>query len=251
MPTDPFRKPRVVLNRGCLYDPTVWREDAAATITVLADDGDDGVALVGHHTGAQVAELAARDVGVAARSLVLLFPSPFEELALAEEVAGARRGCIEAPDAVAGELIALLASWMLRRGQRDRGSLDWGVRSKEARRRLRRHVRAQRHPPCFGSAPTSRRTQGRRLPHGGGHPDLRGPRVRPRSPTCPADIPRVALPDPVKGFARRRDRALAGRHRAVLARCHPSPRAGLSVELRDRTVNRLGDGYLWSGTPQA
>jgi len=24
-----------------------------------------------------------------------------------------------------------------------------------------------------------------------------------------------------------------------------------SAELRDRTVGRLGDGYLWSGTPQA
>lgn len=66
---------------------------ATATITVLADDGDDGVAFVGHSMGAQVAELAARDVGVAARALVLLSPSPLEGLALAEEVAGALRGC--------------------------------------------------------------------------------------------------------------------------------------------------------------
>lgn len=30
MPTEPFKKSRVVLNHGYLDDPTVWREVAAA-----------------------------------------------------------------------------------------------------------------------------------------------------------------------------------------------------------------------------
>jgi pimeloyl-ACP methyl ester carboxylesterase len=125
MTIEPFQKPLVVLIHGYLDDPTVWRDVAAAlegegfrtivpaiarddgeltlaaftdvvstaTKAVLADDGHDGIAFVGHSMGAQVAELAARDVGDAVRALVLLSPIPLEGLALPEEVAGPLRGC--------------------------------------------------------------------------------------------------------------------------------------------------------------
>jgi pimeloyl-ACP methyl ester carboxylesterase len=123
--TEPFKKPLVVLIHGYLDDPTVWRNVAAgleaedfrtiapeiarddgeltlaaftdvvsaATNAAMAEDDHDGVVLVGHSMGAQVAELAARKVGDAVRGLVLLSPIPLEGLALPDEVAGPLRGC--------------------------------------------------------------------------------------------------------------------------------------------------------------
>jgi pimeloyl-ACP methyl ester carboxylesterase len=125
MTTEPFEKPLVVLIHGYLDDPTLWRDVAAAleaggfrsiapaiarhdgeltlaaftevvataTKAALADDGHDGVVFVGHSMGAQVAELAARNLGDAVRALVLLSPIPLEGLALPDEVAGPLRGC--------------------------------------------------------------------------------------------------------------------------------------------------------------
>lgn len=125
MSTEQPRNPLVVLIHGYLDDPTVWGQVAQAlegqgfrtiapviardtgelTLNTFADRvtevttaalaaGDvEGVVLVGHSMGAQVAELAARNIGDAVRALVLLTPIPLEGLALPDEVAGPLRGC--------------------------------------------------------------------------------------------------------------------------------------------------------------
>lgn len=125
MTTEAPKNPLVVLIHGYLDDPSVWRDVAAAleadgfrtlapeiashdgeltldsfsevvstaTRTALADEGQNGVVLVGHSMGAQVAELAARSLGDSVRALVLLTPIPLQGLALPEEVAGPLRGC--------------------------------------------------------------------------------------------------------------------------------------------------------------
>jgi pimeloyl-ACP methyl ester carboxylesterase len=119
------RNPLVVLIHGYLDDATVWGEVAEAlagegiraiapviardtgeltldtfadrvtevTTTALSTEDVEGVVLVGHSMGAQVAELAARKIGDAVRALVLLTPVPLEGLALPDEVAGPLRGC--------------------------------------------------------------------------------------------------------------------------------------------------------------
>ncbi|SDI13585.1 Pimeloyl-ACP methyl ester carboxylesterase [Actinokineospora alba] len=119
------RNPLVVLIHGYLDDPTVWRDVAEAlqgegirtiapeiarhtgeltldtfadrvtevTAAALAAEDVEGVVLVGHSMGAQVAELAARDIGDAVAGLVLLTPIPLQGLALPDEVAGPLRGC--------------------------------------------------------------------------------------------------------------------------------------------------------------
>jgi pimeloyl-ACP methyl ester carboxylesterase len=63
------------------------------TTTALATEDVEGVVLVGHSMGAQVAELAARSLGNAVRALVLLTPIPLAGVALPDEVAGPLRGC--------------------------------------------------------------------------------------------------------------------------------------------------------------
>ena len=125
MSTEQPRNPLVGLIHGYLDDPTVWGEVAEAlegegirtiapvigrdtgeltldtfadrvtevTTTALAAEDVEGVVLVGHSMGAQVAELAARNIGDAVRALVLLTPIPLEGLALPDEVAGPLRGC--------------------------------------------------------------------------------------------------------------------------------------------------------------
>lgn len=125
MTTEPFKKPLVVLIHGYLDDPTVWGDvaqavegegfrvvapviardtgeltldtfaDCVAEVTTTAFEAEDveGVVLVGHSMGVQVAELAARKIGDAVRGLMLLTPIPLEGLALPQEVAGPLRGC--------------------------------------------------------------------------------------------------------------------------------------------------------------
>jgi pimeloyl-ACP methyl ester carboxylesterase len=123
--TEQSRNPLVVLIHGYLDDPTVWGGVAEAleaegfrtiapviardtgeltlntfadrvtevTTTALAAGNVAGVVLVGHSMGAQVAELAAHNLGDAVRALLLLTPIPLEGLALPDEVAGSLRGC--------------------------------------------------------------------------------------------------------------------------------------------------------------
>ena len=125
MPTEQPRIPLVVLIHGYLDDPSIWREVAETlegegirtiapviarhtgeltldtfadrvtevTAAALVAEDVEGVVLVGHSMGAQVAELAARTIGDAVRALVLLSPIPLEGLALPDEVAGPLRGC--------------------------------------------------------------------------------------------------------------------------------------------------------------
>lgn len=124
MTTEPISRPLVVLIHGYLDDPTAWRQIAprleaegfrtiapalarheaeltldafaetvtAATSTALAEETLDGVVLVGQSMGAQVAELAARNIDDV-RALVLLTPIPLGGLALPEEMAAPLRGC--------------------------------------------------------------------------------------------------------------------------------------------------------------
>lgn len=124
MTTEPISRPLVVLIHGYLDDPTAWRHIAprleaegfrtiaptlarheaeltldafaetvtAATSAALAEEGLDGVVLVGQSMGAQVAELAARNIDDV-RALVLLTPIPLGGLALPEEMTGPLRGC--------------------------------------------------------------------------------------------------------------------------------------------------------------
>jgi pimeloyl-ACP methyl ester carboxylesterase len=128
--TEQHRNPLVVLIHGYLDDPTVWGEVAEAlegegirtiapviardtgeltldtfadrvtevTTTALAAEDVAGVVLVGHSMGAQVAELAARNIGDAVSGLLLLTPIPLEGLALPDEVAGPLRGCAGSSD---------------------------------------------------------------------------------------------------------------------------------------------------------
>jgi pimeloyl-ACP methyl ester carboxylesterase len=65
----------------------------AATTGALTNARPDGVAPVGGSMGAQVAELAARNLGDTVRALVILSAIPLEGLALPDEVAGPLRGC--------------------------------------------------------------------------------------------------------------------------------------------------------------